>query len=97
LSACPNVEIAPENGCIYGTNNNICNQGLMCIAGVCLSPCPNDEIAPENGWIYDSSNYICNQGQMWNAGVCQSPQALALVVFLIVGLYIESAIMIIFF
>ena len=38
FSPCPNYDIAPEIGCICGTNNIFCNEGQMCRDGDCLFP-----------------------------------------------------------
>ena len=40
LSSCPNDDIAPEIGCMCGSNGNICNEGQKCNVVVCLYPPP---------------------------------------------------------
>ncbi len=68
LSPCPENDIAPENGCICGSIQNICDEGQFCNSkNKCLSSCPKTDTAPENGCICGSITNICTNGQFCNS------------------------------
>ena len=41
LNSCPKYDIAPEIGCICGSNNYVCNEGQICKNGHCFYPPPS--------------------------------------------------------